>query len=860
MIIAIDGPAASGKSTTAQCVAQALGFRHIDTGAMYRAITYYFLKHDIAYASQEAVRKAFDDLEMRVEYKDTIQETYINDQLLNEELRTVAVTEKVSAVSALAYVRHKMVDLQRKIAQNYDVVLEGRDIGTIVFPEADLKIYMIADTETRAKRRMLDLEKQGEIVSLDILIKDIEARDKYDSERSFSPLKPAKDAIQLDTTKLSIQEQVDDILKRIQTNINGGNWMIEEQKAETPVAENDVTEVSEETSNAVEMMPVEEAPVEEARTKITDKRAAMDEMWTALRTVKREDIGDDLEGDAQNHSDLQTLYDQAMKSFEQKSLVQGKVVSINDRDVIVDIGFKSEGIVSKEEFNTENMPEVGAEIELFLDRMDDRKGTIMLSKKKADFLRIWKTVKDKFEAEELITGTISRRIKGGMVVSLNGIDAFLPGSQLDVRPISDFDSYVGKTMEFKIVKVNEFRKNIVLSRKEILQEALHEKRRELLLTIEPGSILEGRVKNITDFGVFVDLDGIDGLLHITDLSWGRVNHPREVVEMGETLTVKVIEFDKEKQRVSLGLKQLQPHPWENVEEKFPIGSSVKGKIVSITSYGAFVEIEEGVEGLIHISEISWTQHIKHPTEVFTAGEEIDAIILAIDTNERKISLGVKQLQPDPWTIIESKFVVGSTHTGIVRNLTQFGAFVELEEGIDGLVHISDLSWTRKIRHPKELLRKGQEIDVKILDISQENRKISLGFKQVEADPWDNIKEQYFINSEHKATVFKILEKGIILTFPETDVEGIILLNHFRKKERTEVIAEFTIDQVLDVKVVLVDSNEKKIVVSHESAIKDKERENIEEYIRGQESDDADKLIMPEELLKRFSKEEDEAAQ
>ncbi len=588
-----------------------------------------------------------------------------------------------------------------------------------------------------------------------------------------------------------------------------------------------------------------------------DKRVMMNELFANLKTVKKADLPEEQIVDSQDSVAFRELLDRAVVDLDQQSLVEGRIISIGDREIFVDFGFKSEGIVSRSEFDVEDLPEVGATLELYLDRIDDNVGQAILSKRKADFMRVWEAVKAKYNSGETVEGTITRRIKGGMVVNILGIDAFLPGSQLDVRPIRDFDSYVGKSFDFKIVKVNEYRKNIVVSRKELLEESLKEQRRELLEKIEVGQVLEGRVKNITDFGVFVDLGGIDGLLHITDLSWGRVNHPSEVVNLDEEIMVKVIDYDTEKQRVSLGLKQLKPHPWENVLEKFPEGSTVDGKVVSLANYGAFVELTEGVEGLIHISEISWTQHIKHPSDVFKVGEMVQAQVLSVDAKDHKISLGVKQLQPDPWTVIEDKFVVGSIHTGTVRNLTQFGAFVELEEGIDGLVHISDMSWTSKVRHPKEILQKGDEVEVKILDVSQADRKISLGLKQAAEDPWPILKERFSVNSAQSGTVLKLLEKGIILSFEDTDVEGIIPLGAFRKRERQAILDQFEEGAVVEVKVVEIDPNEKKIIVSHESAIKDKQRAAIDEFIRGQD-DTSDKLQVPEAVRERIRAAEEAA--
>ncbi|MCF7807582.1 MAG: 30S ribosomal protein S1 [Candidatus Marinimicrobia bacterium] len=642
-----------------------------------------------------------------------------------------------------------------------------------------------------------------------------------------------------------------------------------EEKAETeaepeaPAEEKPEAEKVDETAAepvAAEESTPDDAVSEEKTPDMSDgKRGMMNDLFASVKTIKKDELPEEKEETSKESLAYQELLDHAVVDLDQQSLVKGRIISVTDKEVMVDFGFKSEGLVARHEFDEDEVPEVGETIELFLERIEDKLGQAVLSKRKAEFMRVWDNVKQKYADNEIVEGTISRRIKGGMVVNILGVDAFLPGSQLDVRPIRDFDAYVGKTFEFKIVKVNEFRKNIVVSRKELLEESLKEQRSKLLDEIEVGQILEGRVKNITDFGVFVDLGGIDGLLHITDLSWGRVNHPSEVVGLDEDIMVKVIDYDTTKQRVSLGLKQLKPHPWESVIEKYPEGSSVTGKVVSLANYGAFVELTAGVEGLIHISEISWTQHIKHPGDVFTVGDQVDAVVLSVDAENHKISLGVKQLQPDPWTTIEEKYLVGSVHEGTVRNLAQFGAFIELEEGIDGLVHISDLSWTSKVRHPKEILQRGDTVQVKILDISKSERKISLGVKQAQDNPWDELKARFAVNSEQKGKVIKLLEKGIILEFEETDVEGIILLGSFRKKERKEILDQFEEGAEVDVKVIGVDETEKKIVVSHESAIKDKERAEIDEFMRGQDHGN-DKLEIPDEIVSKIREAEKAASE
>lgn len=532
-----------------------------------------------------------------------------------------------------------------------------------------------------------------------------------------------------------------------------------------------------------------------------------------------------------------TTFEQIIRSsvsdIREDEVLRGRVIGTNEREVLVDIGFKSEGIVPKEEFLTENLPQIGDEISVYLVKVEDSSGQTILSKEKADFMERWTEVRHKTESGENITGRVTRRIKGGMVVDLGGVPAFLPGSQIDIRPVQNFDDYIGQQFEFKIVKLNEARKNIVLSRKELLEADLQERKSSLIADLYIGQVLEGRVKNITDFGVFVDLGGLDGLLHITDLSWGRVSHPSEVVEMDGVITVKVIDFDPEKQRVSLGLKQLQPHPWDSVELKYPVGTMVEGKVVSMTNYGAFVEIEPGVEGLIHVSEMSWTKHIRHPSEMFTLGEVVEAKILSVDIEERKISLGVKQLQPDPWDQIEEKYKVGTIQEGRVRNLTQFGAFVELEEGIDGLIHITDLSWTKNVRHPKEILNKGDEVKVRVLDVSRENRRIALGLKQVGEDPWDKIEAHFTSGKQVKGEIIRLLDKGVILQM-EMDIEGIIPLRDIPKRERRRATEHLVPGQVLEVTVQEISTDDKKVVLmSDVLALEAPEKAKTEEKVESE---------------------------
>jgi len=488
---------------------------------------------------------------------------------------------------------------------------------------------------------------------------------------------------------------------------------------------------------------------------------------------------DQLEAASEDYSDdefheLASMYEDTLNEIEEKEIVTGRVVSVDEKYVIVDIGFKSEGIVQTNEFPDEVVENLqpGDEVDVFLDKVEDQEGQLILSRRKADILHAWETIEESSETGKVLEGYIKRRIKGGMVVDIMGIDAFLPGSQIDVRPVRDFDAYVGKTMEFQVVKLNMQAENVVVSHRALIESDLEEQRQEILETIEEGQVLEGIVKNITDFGVFIDLGGVDGLLHITDLSWGRVEHPDEIVSLDQNINVAVIDFDEESKRVSLGLKQLQPHPWKDMDIKYPEGMKVQGRVVSIADYGAFIELEKGVEGLIHISEMSWTQHIKHPSQLVSKDDIIECVVLNVNQPEKKISLGVKQLENDPWEEIDERYPVGSKHKGTVRNLTNFGVFVELEPGIDGLIHISDLSWTEKINHPNEVIEKDEEIEVVILAIDFENRRITLGHKQIEDNPWETFAEEYGLTSEVEGEVFKVTDKGVFVKLPH-GMEGFI---------------------------------------------------------------------------------------
>jgi small subunit ribosomal protein S1 len=562
-------------------------------------------------------------------------------------------------------------------------------------------------------------------------------------------------------------------------------------------------------------------------------RPVLPEIRFKGRRVKLNELPENQEDSQRGSRDLTELYEKMIMEFREGEIVKGKIIAIGDKDISVDIGFKSEGTVSIDEFDSSVQLKIGDDIEVFLDRVEDAEGQLLLSKKKADFLKVWERIGEIFRNEDIGVGKIMRRIKGGFVVDLMGVDAFLPGSQIDVHPVRDFDALVGQDMEFRIVKLNDARKNIVVSHKIIVEKGLAGIREKVLGELKVGDVMDGMVKNITDFGVFVDLGGVDGLLHITDLSWGRVSHPSEVVQLDQKITVKVLDYDKDRQRISIGYKQLQPHPWEGVETRYPVGAKVHGRVVSIARYGVFVELEKGLEGLVHISEMSWTQHVKHPSAMLSVGDEVDVIVLNIDRENRKISLGLKQIEPDPWENLELKYAVNSRHTGRVRDLVPFGAFVELEDGIDGLVHISDLSWTKRVRHPGEILKKGEEIEVIVLGFDRNERRIALGLKQAQANPWDEFEQTYAVGTKTTGKVARVLDKGVVVELPR-DVEGFVPNSQLKRVLRGSKQAVVVGDE-LNLEVIEFDKESKKIILAaqaSEEAGAEPEDESYKQYVVG----------------------------
>ncbi|MDE7385765.1 MAG: 30S ribosomal protein S1 [Muribaculaceae bacterium] len=513
--------------------------------------------------------------------------------------------------------------------------------------------------------------------------------------------------------------------------------------------------------------------------------------------------------------ELTKTYDESLNTVKDKDVIEGTIIALNKREAVVNIGYKSDGIIPMNEFRYNPDIKVGDVVEVFIENQEDKKGQLILSHRKARASRSWERVNEALNNDEIIKGYIKCRTKGGMIVDVFGIEAFLPGSQIDVKPIRDYDIFVGKTMEFKVVKINEEFKNVVVSHKALIEAELEQQKREIIAKLEKGQVLEGTVKNITTYGVFIDLGGVDGLIHITDLSWGRVSHPEEVVQLDQKLNVVILDFDDEKKRIALGLKQLQPHPWDALSADLKVGDKVKGKVVVMADYGAFVEIAPGVEGLIHVSEMSWSQHLRSAQDFMKVGDEIEAVVLTLDREDRKMSLGIKQLKADPWEDIEEKYPIGSKHTAKVRNFTNFGVFVELEEGVDGLIHISDLSWTKKIKHPSEFTQIGADIDVQVLEIDKNNRRLSLGHKQLEENPWEVFETIFTVGSVHEGTIIEMLDKGAVIALPY-GVEGFATPKHLVKEDGSQA----KVDEKLEFKVIEFNKDSKRIILSHSRIFED----------------------------------------
>jgi len=577
---------------------------------------------------------------------------------------------------------------------------------------------------------------------------------------------------------------------------------------ELPVAEETIEEIVEEAKEEIAQEPVqEEIPVIEEKPIVKE---------VVKQRVDWNTLGKDKEiYSAKERENLESLYSETLNQITDHEVIIGTVVGITSREVFINIGFKSDGIIPASEFRYNPNLKVGDNVEVYVESQEDSTGQLQLSHKKAKLLKSWDRVNQAFETDEIITGHIVSRTKGGLIVEVFGLEAFLPGSQIDVKPIRDYDIFVDKTMEFKVVKINHEFKNVVVSHKALIEDELEAQKVEIIARLEKGQVLEGTVKNITTYGVFIDLGGVDGLIHITDLSWGRINHPEEVVKLDEKIQVVILDFDDSKKRIALGLKQLTPHPWDSLDANLNVGDKVKGKVVVLADYGAFIEIAQGVEGLIHVSEMSWSQHLRTAQDFLKVGDDVEAIILTLDKEARKMSLGIKQLIPDPWASITEKYPIGSKHTSVVRNFTTFGIFVELEEGVDGLIHISDLSWNKKIKHPAEFTKVGEPLEVVVLDIDTENRRFSLGHKQLEENPWEVYENVFVEGSIHKGTITTVTDKGLTINLPD-DVEGFCPSRHAVKEDGSNM----KVGEVLDFKVIEFNKTNKRIVVSHSKVYAD----------------------------------------
>ena len=646
-------------------------------------------------------------------------------------------------------------------------------------------------------------------------------------------IKPPKKAKVKEIKEKPVKQVVEEEILPVEEEAIVSSEAVEKNEEMTAPAEEEVAAAPEETlkekkfrKTINEPEEVKEIEVVEPKAEVKIAPSAEDFDWESFESEELKNTP--------KHKEYEALYDETLSTVAVDEVVNGMVIQMTPREVVINIGYKSEGVVSLNEFRYNPNLKVGDTVEVYVESQEDKKGQLLLSHKKARAINSWDRVNASLEKDEIITGYIKCRTKGGMIVDVFGIEAFLPGSQIDVKPIRDYDVFVGKTMEFKVVKINQEFKNVVVSHKALIEAELEQQKKEIIAKLEKGQVLEGTVKNITSYGVFIDLGGVDGLIHITDLSWGRVNHPEEIVQLDQKLNVVILDFDDDKKRIALGLKQLTPHPWDSVDPDLKVGDKVKGKVVVMADYGAFVEIATGVEGLIHVSEMSWSQHLRSAQEFLKVGDEVEAVVLTLDRTERKMSLGIKQLKPDPWQNIDEKYTVGSKHTAKVRNFTNFGVFVEIEEGVDGLIHISDLSWTRKIKHPAEFTSIDSEIEAIVLEIDKENRRLSLGHKQLEENPWDVFETLFTIDSVHEGTVVEVFDKGAVIALPY-GVEGFVTPKHLVKEDGT--IGK--VDEKMQFKVIEFNKSAKKIILSHSRVFEDEKR-TAETSTRKPESETARK--------------------
>jgi len=807
-IITIDGPAGAGKSTVARLLAQSLGYLYLDSGALYRAVAWQALQLGLDLNRSETLAAFLEAFSPEVTADSRGFHLVVDGAEVSEALRSPLVTRESSRVAALSLVRQWVKERLRHLAKNGGVVTEGRDQGTVVFPEATHKFYLSAALATRAERRRRESQGEGE-PSLADTMADIAARDLRDETREDSPLRVPADASVIDTTNLSIEAVLQQCLARIKDpagwNLNPVN--LSKGANMDGMENNELTNHTRPEENDLDRSQTEEVATSEFTSASAESISEMPDMES-----------------------MSELYEESLRRVQEGEVVKGRIVSITKDYVMVDIGYKSEGQIPIHEFTTpegEVTAQVGDEVEALMESREDEEGALMLSKNKASKIKVWEEVSAAYHNEGDVEGTIVAKVKGGLSVDLGGIIAFLPGSQVDLAPMRHTDHLIGQHYTFKVLKFNRKRRNVVLSRRVLMEKVKNEAKTTLLGSLEEGKIVEGVVKNITDYGIFVDLGGLDGLLHITDLSYGRVRHPADLFKVGDTITVKVLSFDPDKERISLGLKQLTPDPWTVVDEKFPLASRVTGKVVSLTDYGAFVELEPGVEGLIHISEMSWTRKVRHPSQVLSVGDVVEATVLEVEPTRKRISLSLKQVEPNPWEVIGEKYPVGSVIEGKIKNITDFGIFIGIDEGIDGLVHISDISWTKRFKHPSELFKKGQVIQAKVLYIDKDNERFSLSIKDLTPNPWQTIDQRFPMGSVVAGPITNITDFGLFVEVEE-GIEGLI---HISEQSRDkQKMAALNVGDIIRAKVIHSSAEERRIGLSIRKMEADEEQSHYRDYM------------------------------
>ena len=811
-IITIDGPAGAGKSTVARLLAQSLGYLYLNSGALYRAVAWQAMQLGLDLEGDSTLEDFLADFAPEVTADSRGFHLVIDGAEVNEALRSPLVTRESSRLATQPQVRRWVKDRLRHLARNGGVVAEGRDQGTVVFPGATHKFYLSAALATRAERRRREWQGEGEPPSLVDTMADIAARDLRDETRDEAPLRVPQDACVIDTTDLSIEAVLQQCLARIR-GIDPAGWNL------NPVN----------LSKGANMDGMEN---NELTNHTRPEEFEEDRPQTAEVATSEPDFSSQAEpaGEMQDMESMSELYEESLRRVQEGEVVKGRIVSITKDYVMVDIGYKSEGQIPIHEFTTpegEVTAKVGEDVEALMESREDEEGALMLSKNKASKIKVWEEVGSAYNDDGEVEGTIVAKVKGGLSVDLGGIIAFLPGSQVDLAPMRHTDHLIGQRHTFKVLKFNRKRRNVVLSRRALLETERNEAKTTLLSSLEEGKIVEGVVKNITDYGIFVDLGGLDGLLHITDLSYGRVRHPADLFKVGDTISVKVLSFDLEKERISLGLKQLTPDPWSVVDEKFPLLSRVTGSVVSLTDYGAFVELEPGVEGLIHISEMSWTRKVRHPSQVLSVGDVVEATVLEVEPQRKRISLSLKQVEPNPWEVIGEKYPVGSVIEGKIKNITDFGVFIGIDEGIDGLVHISDISWTKRFKHPSELFKKGQVIQAKVLYIDKDNERFSLSIKDLADNPWQTIDNRFPVNSVVSGPITNITDFGLFVEVEE-GIEGLI---HISEQSRDkQKMAALQVGDIIRAKVIHASSTERRIGLSIRKLEADEEQSHYRDYL------------------------------